>query len=245
MPPPADRREVMPVAGGSTLAYRVSGAGTPLFCIPGGPGFGGDYLGDVAGVGTTRQLIVVDLPGSGLSTKPATSQGYSLDAALAAIDELRLHLGLEKIDLFGHSHGAFVALAYAARFPRHTGAIVLCSMPLDFSSPPDQNLCFVKPDAQTRDYMQGMIRGANFAAFNAFMQDRPQTHEILALLDQAQRLTLIYGDADPVRPAAAPEMARHDMRIIPGAAHFPWWEQRAAIRTAISAELDGPSPALG
>ncbi len=43
------------------------------------------------------------------------------------MEELREHLGVERIDLLGHSHGGVVAMAYAARYPERVGRLILAS----------------------------------------------------------------------------------------------------------------------
>jgi proline iminopeptidase len=46
------------------------------------------------------------------------------------IDGLRRHLGLETIDLFGHSNGGAIAVAYAQRHSAHLGKLILTSSQL-------------------------------------------------------------------------------------------------------------------
>ena len=53
---------------GTKLAFRRAGAGRPLVCLPGGPGRTPDYLGDLGGLGASRELILPELtvqPGAG------------------------------------------------------------------------------------------------------------------------------------------------------------------------------------
>jgi pimeloyl-ACP methyl ester carboxylesterase len=46
---------------------------------------------------------------------------------VADLDELREHLGLERMLLLGHSHGGVVAAAYAAAHPDRVDRLVLAS----------------------------------------------------------------------------------------------------------------------
>src|SRR4051794_23721125 len=107
---------------GRTLAYNVIGTGPLLVCHPGGPGFAGAELGDLGGLSSSRTLVLVDPRGTG-GSDPAPS--YSLDGYAADLDELRVHLGLQRMDLLGFSHGAVVAIHYAARYPDGLDRLVL------------------------------------------------------------------------------------------------------------------------
>ncbi|MFL5928675.1 MAG: alpha/beta fold hydrolase [Gaiellaceae bacterium] len=98
------------------------GEGPLLVCHPGGPGFDAGELHDLAGLGRTHTLLLVDPRGSG-RTGPADS--YLLDDYVADLEELRADLGLETIDLLGFSHGGLVAVAYAAARPRRVRKLVL------------------------------------------------------------------------------------------------------------------------
>ena len=64
----------------------------------------------------------VDPRGTGA---PIRRRDYSLDGYAADLDELRAHLGLERMDLLGFSHGAVVAIHYAARYPDGLDRLVL------------------------------------------------------------------------------------------------------------------------
>src|SRR3954451_10126028 len=99
---------------GRTLAYNLIGSGPALVCHPGGPGFAGAVLGDLGGLSAMRPLAVLDPRGTG-GSDPA--DGSSLDGYAADLDELRVHLGLDRMDVLGFSHGAVVAIHYAATFP--------------------------------------------------------------------------------------------------------------------------------
>jgi pimeloyl-ACP methyl ester carboxylesterase len=106
------------------LAYRREGSGAPLVCHPGGPGFSGSTLTDLGGLAESFELILVDPRGTGRTPKP---QSYGEDEYVADLEELRGDLGLEQIDLLGHSHGGFVALAYAATYPERVRRLVLAA----------------------------------------------------------------------------------------------------------------------
>lgn len=91
------------------IGYRVLGAGLPLVCLPGGPGRASEYLGDLGGLGRSRQLVLVDPRGVGLSADPADPATFRVDRLVEDVESLRVHLGLDQIDLLAHSAGAVLA----------------------------------------------------------------------------------------------------------------------------------------
>lgn len=112
---------------GTRLAFRRAGAGRPLVCLPGGPGRTPGYLGDLGGLGAWRELILPDTRGTGESAVPADPATYRYDRLARDVEALRAELGLERIDLLGHSAGGNVALNYAAAYPERIGHLVLLS----------------------------------------------------------------------------------------------------------------------
>lgn len=109
---------------GTQLAYRVHGAGDPLVCVPGGP-TDAIYLGDLGGLSAHRQLILLDLRGTGRSAMPEDTASYRCDRLVDDVEALREHLGLARMDLLGHSAGTNIAVQYAARYPNNIGKLVL------------------------------------------------------------------------------------------------------------------------
>jgi pimeloyl-ACP methyl ester carboxylesterase len=96
-------------------------------CLPGGPGRTPGYLGDLGGLGGCRELILPDTRGTGESAVPADPATYRCDRLARDVEALRAELGLERIDLLGHSAGGSVALRYAAARPERIGHLVLLS----------------------------------------------------------------------------------------------------------------------
>jgi proline iminopeptidase len=123
---------------GTRLAYRVIGEGPVLVCHPGGPGRPADYLGDLGGLPARRRLVLLDPRGTGRSGRPAEPDGYRFPRLAADLEVLREHLGLERMDLLGHSAGANVALAYAAAHPERTGRLILLTPSARLTGAPDE-----------------------------------------------------------------------------------------------------------
>jgi pimeloyl-ACP methyl ester carboxylesterase len=109
------------------VGYRREGSGPPLVCHPGGPGFSSLYLGDLAGLGDRFELILVDPRGTAATPRPPDSDAYAIADYVDDLEELRAGLGLEQLNLLGHSHGGVVAMAYAAAHPGRLRRLVLAS----------------------------------------------------------------------------------------------------------------------
>jgi proline-specific peptidase len=120
-------------ADGRTLSYRREGTGPILVCHPGGPGFSSRYFGDLGGLGAGFELVLLHPRGSEGSDRPADPRAYRIEDYVADLDELRGHLGLERMPLLGHSHGGVVAAAYAAAHPDRVERVVLASTLARFS----------------------------------------------------------------------------------------------------------------
>ncbi|MFF5933937.1 alpha/beta fold hydrolase [Streptomyces sp. NPDC012508] len=110
---------------GTELAYDVRGVGEPLVCLPGGPMRDATYLGDLGGLDARRSLIVLHLRGTGAAAEPADPASYRCDRQVADVEALRLHLGLERVDLLGHSASGNLATLYAAAHPERVRSLVL------------------------------------------------------------------------------------------------------------------------
>jgi pimeloyl-ACP methyl ester carboxylesterase len=110
---------------GTEIGYRIRGAGPPLVCLPGGPGRAAEYLGDLGGLSASRQLVLLDPRGVGLSADPADPASFRVDRLVSDVESLRVHLGLDQVDLLAHSAGAILATLYAAAYPQRLSALIL------------------------------------------------------------------------------------------------------------------------
>ncbi|MFC7217735.1 alpha/beta fold hydrolase [Streptomyces polyrhachis] len=110
---------------GTELAYHVKGRGEPLICLPGGPMRASAYLEDLGGLDAHRRLILLDLRGTGKSAVPEDPATYRCDRQTGDVEALRVHLGLERVDLLAHSAGSNLALLYALAHPARVRRMAL------------------------------------------------------------------------------------------------------------------------
>jgi proline iminopeptidase len=111
-----------------TLAYEESGAGEPIILLAGGPGMNPAYMRPVAKVlvEAGRRAVLLHQRGTGASASAIRCRArMTVSGSVADIEDLRVHLGVDKIRLAGHSWGGMLAMAYAQRYPEHVGALLL------------------------------------------------------------------------------------------------------------------------
>ncbi|MEV6006577.1 alpha/beta hydrolase [Streptomyces sp. NPDC051976] len=112
---------------GTRLRFHVLGTGDPLLVVPGGPMSASEYLGDLGGLAAHRQLVLLDLRGTGGSEAPADPSSYRCDRQVPDVEALREHLGLERVDVLAHSAGANLAILYAAAHPGRIRTLTLAA----------------------------------------------------------------------------------------------------------------------
>lgn len=114
-----------PARDATMLAYHVFGDGSPVVCLPGGPMQASAYLGELGGLSAHRQLVMLDLRGTGESAVPEDPSSYRCDRLVDDVEALRQHLGLERMDLLAHSAGANLAALYLGRYPERVAKLAL------------------------------------------------------------------------------------------------------------------------
>ncbi|MFI5533886.1 alpha/beta fold hydrolase [Kitasatospora sp. NPDC051853] len=110
---------------GTTLHYELLGGGPPLLVLPGGPGTDLRYLGGLGGLTDRRRLVLLDPRATGRSAVPADRGTVAFTEQARDVEALRVHLGLERVDLLGHSAGCLIAQEYAAARPERVRRLVL------------------------------------------------------------------------------------------------------------------------
>lgn len=110
---------------GTELSYREMGTGETVVCLPGGPMQDSRYLGDLGGLSARHRLIVLALRGTGLSAAPEDVTSYRCDRLVGDVEALRTHLGLDSMNLLGHSAGTNLAVLYAVAHPERVDRLLL------------------------------------------------------------------------------------------------------------------------
>lgn len=99
------------------------GKGKNVFCVHGLTANCRCWDGIASSLSPRHRVWAMDLRGRGFSDKP--SSGYSIDHHCRDIRSLLSHLGIERVALLGHSLGAYISLAYAAKHPEQVDRLVL------------------------------------------------------------------------------------------------------------------------
>jgi len=110
-------------AGTLRLRALVAGAGRPIVLLH---GYGESLVawrGVFDSLTTAGRVVAFDLPGSGLSDKPAT--GYSAESMADWIAAAMQSLNLDSAVIVGHSLGGAIAAAIAVRHPAAVRGLVL------------------------------------------------------------------------------------------------------------------------
>jgi pimeloyl-ACP methyl ester carboxylesterase len=113
---------------GRMLSYTRRGAGPLVVCVPGGPGMDPEAYfasADLPG----HELLIFAPRGTGESSRPDPPDAYRMADYVSDVEALRTHLGLERLTVYGNSHGGCVALAYAARHPARVSRFIVTNSP--------------------------------------------------------------------------------------------------------------------
>jgi proline iminopeptidase len=149
---------------GTKLAYHVLGEGEPLLCVPGGPMRASAYFGDLGGLSVHRQLILLDLRGTGDSAIPSDPATYRCDRLVEDVRALQDCLGLGSCDLLAHSAGANIGLQYAARHSERVARLALIT--------PSGRAVGLQPDSDQRRHVVELRAGEPWFADAAAAFDR-------------------------------------------------------------------------
>jgi pimeloyl-ACP methyl ester carboxylesterase len=121
---------------GATIHVRVGGSGPAVVLIH-GFGDSGDMWTPLAiALAKDHRVVVPDLRGMGLSSKP--DGGYDKKTQAGDIRAVLDKLGIDKADVVGHDIGTMVAYAYAARYRDKTSKLVVMDAPVPGVPPWEQ-----------------------------------------------------------------------------------------------------------
>ena len=227
-------------------------------------GYGGDrnsWLFLQEPLAAKYRVYALDLPGHGTSAKDVGdgALGVLADAVTGVLDAL----GAGRAHLVGHSMGGAVALAVAARDPGRIASLTLIA-PTGFGAEINAGYLRGFADAQTRRELKpvvGQLFADESLVTRQLVDDllaykrldgvdeslhallgtlldgdaqRGDSAAALAALGGATPVTVVWGRADRIIPAAQAESvtgaARH---LIDGAGHMPQMERPAEVQAAI------------
>ena len=140
------------------------------------------YLGNLGGLAAHRQLILLDLRGTGESGHPADSASYRCDRQVSDVEALREHLGLHRMELLAHSAGGSLAVRYAAEYPHRIGALALIT--------PSTRAVGIEVPADTRRQIMALRQDepwypAAAAGFEAIVAGRARRADRIAVTPMA------------------------------------------------------------
>jgi pimeloyl-ACP methyl ester carboxylesterase len=137
-----------------TIHVRVGGRGPAVVLIHGFGDTGDMWAPLAAQLAHNHTVVVPDLRGMGLSSRP--KDGYDKRTQAGDIGALLTQLKIDHAMVVGHDIGTMVAYAYAARYPDKTDRLVLMDAPVPGIPPWDEivrspklwHFSFGGPDAE-------------------------------------------------------------------------------------------------
>jgi len=128
---PSVAEEGYKAVNGMKLYYRIIGAGEPVVMVHGGPGSNMLHLLPYCDTLANQfKLIYYDQRGCGKSSRLQDSQAVSWQDHVEDLEGMRKALGLERMNLFGHSWGGGLVMLYAVKYPERVKRLVISnSMP--------------------------------------------------------------------------------------------------------------------
>ena len=120
------------------LVYEVAGSGPTVVVLHGGLGLDHQYLRPAIETWTAfARVVLFDHRGCGRSEPPDDWSSVTLETLADDIDSIRGAVGVDRMHLFGHSYGGFLALTYALRHPGRLDGLMLASAAAHIGRPPN------------------------------------------------------------------------------------------------------------
>ena len=115
-------------ANGADFYFQSFGNGEPLIVLHGGPGLDHTYfLPQMQQLSRNYHLIFYDQRACGRSSLSVQPETMSMDGFVEDLEALRVEMGLDQINLMGHSWGGLLAMHYAIKYPQHLKSMILMS----------------------------------------------------------------------------------------------------------------------
>lgn len=233
---------VLVTLDGRQASYVPLGNGEPLVCVAGGPGLPGSLLGDLGGLDRGWTLIRPDWRGAGDSDPPADGR-HGVQEYAADLERFREAIGLDRIDLLGHSFGGLVAASYAAAHPDRVRRLILDGIPNWLEKKRIAGLelpvHFARWDAHGQAFADALSEAWYWPAIRWFLDNEwASTDPTVALSDVAAPTLVVTGELDvtcgrecATRLAAACGQAT--VAVIEGAGHFTAFEEPERYRSRV------------
>jgi pimeloyl-ACP methyl ester carboxylesterase len=233
------------IVGDTVLRYRVAGEGDPLVLVHGLAGSWRWWAPALPALAARREVHLVDLPGFG----SVRGGRFLLRDAPALVGALADELGLDTLDLAGHSLGGLISARLAAARPELVRRLVLVA-PAGVharSSMRAHLLPLAATALRARPRLNALIAADAVRAgpWTLWRAARDLlADDLRAELEGIRAPTLlVWGQRDALVPpalAAAFTGAIADARVVvlPGAAHVPMVERPQAFADAVLAFLD-------
>ena len=213
---------------GVSLWYEVRGAaaGRPLIMVNGGPGFDHTYVlcsSAWDAIAKGRRVVFYDQRGTGRSGALKAGQSCTLGDQVADLDALRRQLGVERVDLLGHSWGGYLVMAYTAKHPEHVAHLIIA----DSAAPKwsDTEFIFknIYPEALAR---QANLDWADAMGDSAAAKASMREYFGMLFVSAAKREEFLsraatYGYTRSVNEALNADLAKYDMWPVLPTFHLP------------------------
>ncbi|MEV6978561.1 alpha/beta fold hydrolase [Kitasatospora sp. NPDC093806] len=228
-------RRVVEVAG-VALAYRESGpvGGPPLVLLHALGERGSDWDGVLPGLAPGHRVLALDLRGHGDSGRPGR---YGLEAMRDDVVGFLDALGLDQVDLVGHSMGGVVAYLVAQEWPERVGRLVLEDVPAPRPRP--ASVVAEEPDEPV-DFDWAVVKAVKGQI------DRPDPRWLARLSAITAPTLVVAGGPDShVSQAGVAELARlvADGRLVTvEAGHLVHATRPAEFIAAVKPFLDPAGP---
>ncbi|MCP4583039.1 MAG: alpha/beta fold hydrolase [candidate division Zixibacteria bacterium] len=112
---------------GIEIYYKMMGSGDPIFVLSGGPGDALETMRPFEALADEYKLIFYDQRAACRSTGDADTASHDLDNFVDDLEQLRVKLAPEKINIIGGSWGCMVGMHYAFKYPENVNALILAS----------------------------------------------------------------------------------------------------------------------
>lgn len=221
---------------GVLLSYHVTGTGPPLVYIAGGPMRDSLYLEGLVALAGPRQVLRLDLRGTGSSAEPSDELSYRCDHLVRDVEALRRHLGVAKLSLLGHSAGTNLALLYLTNHPDRVADLTLVAPSLAATGidvPAEMRIAAARMRADQPWFpaafqaleavTSGRVNSASWEALARFSYGRwghaAQSHHAAEAGHINERAAAIYGAEgafDPVKTRAQMQQFAGPVTVIAG-----------------------------